>query len=225
MVIRPKLNTQTQLIILGAGRQGRNILEVCFDLEIPVAGFLDDTKQVGHDVNGVRVLGELDKWRELASESDYQFIVGIGWNKARSEISAQIESGGGTLATVIHPSCQISRFASIGAGVFINAFSRVMANAKVQRYCLIEGHSSLGADTVVGEGVGAGPGVILTGGAKVGAGTFLGSGSVILGGARVGIESIIGANATVISDIPDRVLAVGSPAIVTKRLKTPPPPP
>ena len=224
-MIPPKLKTKAQLIILGAGRQGRNILDVCFDLEIPVAGFLDDTKQVGSDVNGVRVLGELDKWRDLDSESGYQYIVGIGWNKARREISARIESAGGSLATVIHPSCQISRFASIGAGVFVNAFSRIMANAEVHRYCLIEGHSTLGADTVVGEGVGVGPGVTLTGGAQVGAGTFLGSGAVILGGARVGTESVIAANATVIRDIPDRVLAAGTPAIIKRLLEAPPAPP
>jgi sugar O-acyltransferase (sialic acid O-acetyltransferase NeuD family) len=224
-MIRPKLKTQTQLIILGAGRQGRNILDVCSELGITVIGFLDDTKPPGHRVNEVRVLGGLDKWNDLASESDCQFIVGIGWNKARREISTRLESGGATLATVIHPSCQISRFASIGTGVFISAFSRVLANAKIHRYCLIEGHSTLGADSVVGEGVVAGSGVTLTGGAQVGAGTFLGSGSVILGPARIGNESIIAANATVIRDIPDRALAAGTPAAIKKRLDAPPGPP
>ena len=133
--------TKTPLIIIGAGRHGRNILDVCSDLDILVIGFLDDTKQVGDKINEVSVLGGIDKWRDLATDSDCQFIVGIGWNKARCEISAQIEAGGGTLATVIHPSCQISRFSTIGSGVFISAFSRIMANGVVKRFCSIEGHS------------------------------------------------------------------------------------
>jgi sugar O-acyltransferase (sialic acid O-acetyltransferase NeuD family) len=224
-MLMTKTQNQMQLVILGAGRQGRNILDVCSDLEISVAGFLDDTKQPGSAVNGIPILGGLEKWKDLASESDYQFIVGIGWNKFRREMSAEIESGGGRLASVIHPSCQISRFANIGSGVFINAFSRVLSNASIQRYCLIEGHSTLGADTVVGEGAGMGSGVTLTGGAQVGAGTFVGSGAVILGPIQVGAESVVAANATVIHDVPDRVLVAGTPATLKKHLETPPAPP
>lgn len=49
----------------------------------------------------------------------------------------------------------------------------------------------------------------------------VGCGACILGGVRVGHDSVIGANAVVIEDVPPYSLAVGVPARVVKRLRSP----
>jgi len=46
-----------KLVIIGAGRHGRLVLDVSIALGWQVLGFLDDTRQPGARVNGVPVLG------------------------------------------------------------------------------------------------------------------------------------------------------------------------
>lgn len=50
----------------------------------------------------------------------------------------------------------------------------------------------------------------------VGSGSWIGHGSIILPGATIGRHVVIGANSVVTGDIPDRSVAVGSPARVIK---------
>ena len=207
-----------KLVILGAGRQGRNILDVCTDLGVEVVGFLDDTKPQGEIVNGVPVLGGFDTLTRPESSAEADYIVGLGDNVIRRRLSDEIEKHGGKLASVVHPSCFISPSAEIGSAVFINSYSRVLANARIGRNALVEGHCTIGSDCVLEDDVACGPGSMLTAGSRIGEAAFLGAGTVVVGPARVGRHSVIGAGATVLTDIPDRVLAVGTPATVKKEL-------
>jgi len=213
-----RIERRRRLIIMGAGRQGRNINDICQVLEIEVVGFLDDTKAPGENINGVPVLGGFDRAQESALIEQAEWIVGIGENVIRRRLCQEIESRGGTLATIIHPACARSPSAVIGKGVYINAFSRLLANTRVGDYALIEGLSSIGTDSVLEEAVLIGPGCQLTAGCRIGACALIGAGAVVLGGAPVGRHSIIGAGATVASEIPDYVLAVGTPARVKRQL-------
>jgi lipopolysaccharide O-acetyltransferase len=53
---------------------------------------------------------------------------------------------------------------------------------------------------------------------EIGAGAWLGENVVIGPGVRVGTGSVVGANAVVLSDVPDRSVAVGAPARIVHRL-------
>jgi acetyltransferase-like isoleucine patch superfamily enzyme len=52
---------------------------------------------------------------------------------------------------------------------------------------------------------------------SIGDGSWIGHGSIVLPGATIGRHVVIGANSVVTSSIPDRSVAVGSPARVIKR--------
>ncbi len=109
--------------------------------------------------------------------------------------------------------------AEIGSAVFISSYSRVLANARIGRNALIEGHCNIGSDCVLENDVACGPGCMLIHGSRIGKAAVLGTGTVVIGPARVGSHSVIGAGATVLTDIPDRVLAVGTPAMVKKEFR------
>jgi len=47
---------------------------------------------------------------------------------------------------------------------------------------------------------------------------FIGTGTSIIPRTQIGARAVIGAGATVISDVPSDVLAVGCPAVVKKHL-------
>jgi len=52
---------------------------------------------------------------------------------------------------------------------------------------------------------------------SIGDGSWLGHGVVVLPGARIGRHVVVGANSVVTGEIPDRSVAVGSPARVIRR--------
>lgn len=200
------------LIIVGAGRQGRNILEICRVTDRAVTGFLDDTKDVSALVNDTPVVGGLKLLEKKDFISEHRWIVGVGDNAARSRLSKQIRDDGGELVSVIHPSCSVAESARIGAGVYINAFTKLLPNCQVSDFCLFEGPSSIGCDTFVGEGCLFGPGVQLLGGAHVGDRSLIGAGTIICENRKVGAECRIGAGSVVLHDILDNSFAFGTPA-------------
>lgn len=52
---------------------------------------------------------------------------------------------------------------------------------------------------------------------SIGDGSWLGHGSVVLPGVTIGRHVVVGANSVVTRDLPDRCVAVGSPARVVRR--------
>ena len=80
-------------------------------------------------------------------------------------------------------------------------------------------HTDLGMPLVIGPDVTIGHMVMLHG-CTIGAGSLIGIGATVLNGATIGKGTIIGAHALVTEgkEIPDGVLAVGSPAKVVREL-------
>ncbi len=204
---------------MAAGRKGRIFADVCALMGLEVIGFLDDTKPADELVNGIPVLGGFDRIEDEAFVKQADWIVGLGNCEIRRTLLKRIEAQGGTLATLIHPTCLISPHAEIGKGVLINAYSRVLPNARVRDYVMIGGHCSIGSDSLIGEGAFIGPGSLIAGQSQIGTCAFIGIGAVVNENAKVGAHSIIGAGATVVGEIPDYVVAIGVPARVKKKLR------
>jgi sugar O-acyltransferase (sialic acid O-acetyltransferase NeuD family) len=209
---------QAPVLILGAGRQGRNINDVCAALGRTVHGFLDDTRAIGEIVNGVEVIGGFARAQDEDLIAALAMIVGVGDSAARASIFETLCRRGACLTTIIHPTCVISPSAEIGRGVFVNAYTRIMANARVADNVLIEGLCTIGADTRIEQSASLGPGCHLTAGVALGARCFLGAGALVVGRGRVGCDSVIGAGATVLDPIADRAFGVGTPARVKRLL-------
>jgi sugar O-acyltransferase (sialic acid O-acetyltransferase NeuD family) len=208
----------TKLVIVGAGRHGRVVLDVCLALGREVIGFLDDTRAPGARVNGVPVLGGFANASEPALLAGALLHVAVGDNRARLQVASAIERAGGRLATLVHPSCDVSPSAEIAEGVFIGSFSRVRPNARLDRCVLVEGQVGVGTDSVIGEGAFLGPGASLTAATRVDQGAFVGAGATVVNAARIGAWSVVGAGSTVLADVAERVLVAGSPAVVKRRL-------
>ena len=77
---------------------------------------------------------------------------------------------------------------------------------------LINSRAIVAHDVVIGAGTHVGPGVIVCGKSKVGSISRIGAGATIIDGINIGSETFIGAGSVVVKDIPDNVVAFGSPA-------------
>ena len=133
----------------------------------------------------------------------------------------------------IHPTARIARNAVVTGDVELGARCTVLFNAVVRGDCagriavgentnIQEGaclHVNVGGETVVGSNVTVGHGAIVHG-CTIGDGTLVGMGAIVIDGARVGKRCLIGAGALVTgtADIPDGMLAIGSPARAVRPL-------
>ena len=205
------------VVIVGAGRQGRSALEAFrSDPEgPPVAGFLDDTKDVGQTILDCPVLGGFDLLDDVSFVANNAWFVGLGDNETRVRIGQGLQAAGATLVNAIHAKSEVSLYSKIGVGVYISAFAHLGSLAQVGDWCLIGSHCVVGNDTWLGEGAFLGASVNLAGGSAVGAHSFVGSGSVVSNRIKVGARCTIGANAAIVRDVPDDRRAQGVPGRLT----------
>ncbi|WP_200949833.1 sugar O-acetyltransferase [Nocardioides sp. Root151] len=117
--------------------------------------------------------------------------------------------------------CSYGFHVTIGAGAFVNADAFFMDDAPI----------------VIGDHVRLGPSVqLMTAlhpveehamrrqgweqalGIEIGENAWLGAGVIVGPGVTIGLNTVVGAGSLVLSDLPDHVVAVGSPAVVVRDL-------
>ena len=94
---------------------------------------------------------------------------------------------------------------------------KIGSGSNIQDNCVV--HVDKGFPVTIGNYVTVGHGAILHG-CQVGDGSLIGMGAIILNGAKIGRNCIVAAGALVTqnTEIPDGMLAMGSPAKVIRKL-------
>ncbi len=204
------------LIIVGAGGFGHEVLQYARDLaagdglRVRFKGFLDDLQaEAGASRHGERVLGTTD-WSAPAPAD--RFIVGVGEPENRERLADRIASGGGTFATIVHPTAYVAPTAMIGHGSVVCPFAFVGPHARLGRHVVVNTHASVGHDCLIGDFTTMSPHVAVSGNAVIGRCVFLGSGSVVTPRCRIGDRAVVSAGAVVYQDVADGQLAHGNPA-------------
>jgi acetyltransferase-like isoleucine patch superfamily enzyme len=70
---------------------------------------------------------------------------------------------------------------------------------------------------VIGDYNHIGPSVTIAGNTSIGSISRIGAGATLIDGIKIGSGSFIGAGSLVVKDIPDRVVAFGSPAKIIRK--------
>lgn len=206
------------LIFLGAG----GIATVAFDIAVArgyeVAGFLDDdTQRHGGTFRGAPVLGGFDLLPKLRAQGLTQAVVALGNCAARLEFAAAAGILGFEMPNLIDPSALVSPDVRLGPGAILMPGTIVNAGATLGANVILNTACSVDHDCRVGDGVLIAPGVRMSGGVSTGRATWVGVGSVVLEGVSIGANVLIGAGSLVLADVPDDVVAYGSPAKVIRR--------
>lgn len=123
-------------------------------------------------------------------------------------------------APLVHPSAEVAATAALGAGATVQPMSVLAPHSDVGRLATINRLVSVGHHTVIGDLCTLNPGVNIAGGSRIGDGVMVGMGANVLEGIEIGASSMIGAGALVTKDIPENVVATGTPARVVKSLNT-----
>lgn len=189
-------------------------VEACAGLEM--AGFLDDNPELapGTRIAGYPLLGRIADATQFAHA---QFICGIGSPRSfRAKPGIILRTGlpRERWATVVHPSCVVSRHAQIGPGTVLLSHVAVGARAQVGAFCTVLQGSIISHDTIIGDHSILAGGVCLSGGCLVAENAYLGARSCLRDGIRVGDRALVGMGAVVTKDIPADAVAFGNPARV-----------
>ena len=210
-----------KIVIIGAGQHARVVLyNVEEQNKYEVIGFLDsDDNRIGKIFEGKEILGNYQKenLKEFSKKiGTNKFFIGFGHMKYRKKVFDYFINNGWEAVNIIHPNAVVSKNARLGKGILIECGCLVTPNPVIGDNVVVNTGSQVNHDNIIENNVYIASGVILSGGIKIGENTLLDDGVIVTLGCSVGKNSLIGAGAVVTKNIPDEVVAYGSPCKVIR---------
>ena len=130
------------LLILGAGSHGQEVMELAQSLRIfQKIDFLDDTKP---EIS-------IGSFRDYAKHlTEYPIAIpAVGNTEARIRRMNTLNVGGFLIPTLIHPSAVVSQHAEIGNGTVICARATIGTGAKIGKGCIISSGATIDRNAVL----------------------------------------------------------------------------
>ena len=205
-----------KVIILGAGGHAKSITDIILKSGDEVLGFLDDNVEIDTCIiksKDIKVIGKIDDAKDLSANNDMFFIIGIGNNKIRENISTKFELN---YYTAIHPTSVIAEDVIIGEGTAIMANAVINVGSKIGKHSIVNTGAIVEHDNVIDDYVHLSPGVILSGTVTVGRCTHLGTGTKVRNNINITSNTIVGVGGVVVKDVKEEGTYVGVPV---RRLK------
>ncbi len=200
------------LLIIGAGGHGKVVADTALETgRWDEVMFLDDAWPEKKKNGSWDILGNTDQlalWRPRFADA----VVAMGNNLLRIELQSRLLAAGFEIATIVHPSARVSRFARLGAGTVVFANAVVNVDSEVGEAVIINTAATVDHDCQLGRGVHVAPGANLGGGVTVGDFTWIGIGAAVRHYIAIGVGVTVGAGAVVVNNLPDGVTAFGCPA-------------
>ena len=203
-----------KLAIVGASGHGKVIAELAETLGYDV-NFYDDAYPSITHVEHWHIKGTFEDLLSLEQDETTAFVA-IGNNRIRESKVHLLNEKKFALATLIHPSANVSKYALIEYASVILAGAVVNAFATVGMGCIINSGAIVEHDCNVAEFAHISPNAALAGGVSIGKRSWIGIGANINQLLEIGYDTIIGAGSTVVKSIGSNVIAYGSPAVTIK---------
>lgn len=197
-------------IIFGAGGHGNSIASAIIAQGDGISAVIDPYVTIGI-LHGAPVFNE---WQDADINSATKFAIAIGNNAKRASIAAPVieEFSIDRFKPVVHPTASIGLDATIGWGSVVLANATIGAYADLQEFCVVNNNAVADHDTKLGRYASLGPGALLGGCVELGAFTAIGIGAVVLEQTIIGEDVVVGANSTVLQDVGNNQMLVGTPA-------------
>jgi len=208
---------ETKLLIIG---KGDNIITMILDnlnssnlnpkitiynnLDLPIQN------QFNHDIFDLEILNKVNL------ENYNAFTLGVYQPQHKIKIIENIKPNLKKMINIIHDGLDLSLMSKIGYGILINSKVSIAAHSIIGNFVSINRHVSIGHHSIIGDYCSINPGSNIAGRVTIGEGTTIGMGTNILDGIKIGKNTIIGSGSLVTKDIPNDVVAYGSPCKVIR---------
>jgi sugar O-acyltransferase (sialic acid O-acetyltransferase NeuD family) len=209
--------------VVGASGHAKVIIDILEREDVSrIVGLIDSFKPPGTKLMGYEVIGpEQCIPHLLASRRISGGIVAIGHNWTRKQVTDRIRESAPELAFVnaIHPSARIAREVELGSGIAIMAGVSINPGSRIGDGCFLNTNASADHDNVLGEFSCLQPNSATGGNVSLGPFSSISMGASVIHGVAVGAHTVVGAGSTVLADLPDFVIAFGTPCRVIRPRK------
>ena len=194
----------------GFGRETLTMLDACYSssgrsLSELAVFMVSDEYANNQEVMGVSVIKE-----SAFHPEKYKVVVAVAETRLREQIVNRLPSN--TMYTqVIHPSSVVSRWATIGEGAIIAAGVVITCNVSIGRHAHLNLNTTVGHDCSIGDFFTAAPLTAISGNCSIGNRVYMGTQSSTRQGVEIFDQVTIGMSSTVLNDVPDEGVYIGSP--------------
>ncbi|AFQ45945.1 acetyltransferase [Desulfosporosinus meridiei] len=206
------------LIIVGAGGHGREVLEWVKDINENkptwnVLGFIDDNlDKLTDKKSSYQIIGKIADWKV---EENQCFALGIASPVLKEKVTQLLMERGAEFVSVIHPTARIAESAGYGIGLVAYPNSGIGPDAYVGDFVTLLS-SKIGHDAWVGDYTTISSHCGVNGEVKLGKRVFLGSHAAIVPSKRIGDDVYVGLGSVVINDVENNTKVFGNPARSTR---------
>lgn len=166
-----RVPTELNLLILGAGSHGRDIMEIAESLHVfNKISFLDDI------VEGKDIIGRCKDAARFRNEYPCAFVA-IGDNKKRKQYASFLKDRNFLIPKLVAPTATISSNAKLGEGTVIMSQANLGA-ANIGKFCIIAPSCTISSDVEIEDHVRIDSGAIIPRGAKLPNGIWVKSGEI-----------------------------------------------
>ena len=209
------MNPQPVLII-GASGHAHSVLSLLYrHAGYQPFGLIDSFKPSGSQAYGLPILGrEADVPQLCHRHGLHHLLVAIGDNAQRQAMTErlQLQCKEVVFPSLVDPTAVVAIDAQLGPGVLVMSQAHVGSGCVLEAGSLLNTQASLDHDGFLGPYASLAPGAITGGHVRIGGRSFIGLGSRVVQKVRIGSDTVVGAGSLVLKDLPDGIVAYGSPA-------------
>jgi len=193
------------IAIFGCGGHARSIADVALFNGQSEFIFIDNNAKAKETIYGQPVFTE-----NPIENSCLNGILAIGDNLARKKSADNIKDI--KFINIISKQAYVSDRAQIGQGIFIAHFAYIGPSVHISDHTIINTGAIIEHEVTIGDFSHIAPNVTVAGRVIIGNNVFIGAGSTVVDKVKIISNVVIGANSTVIHDIFESGVYIGSPA-------------
>ncbi len=219
---RSESEREHRVVLWGATGHAKVLRESLRQRGMEVTALFDNDPNVQPPWPGACLCGGEEGFREwLQRGGDACWcLVAIGGHRGadRRRLQHFMQGHGLTPLTWVDPRASVATDAQLGPGSQVLMGASVGVEVRLGSAVIVNTNASVDHECELADGVHIAPGATLCGVVRVGRDTMIGAGAIVLPRKTIGTGSIVGAGAVVTRDLPDGVIAYGSPARVIRRI-------
>ena len=203
------------MVVIGSGGHARVVIE-CLQMAGREILFCTEiaSELYGKTIDGTLIKGPDELILDLDfSKVDLANGMGsIGEPILRQKVYERFSQQGYRFTSVVHPSATVAKSVKISDGVQIMACAVAQAGVVIGSNSIINTAATIDHDCQIGAHCHIAPRVAVSGQVVIGNRSHVGTGANVIQAIHIGENCVVGAGATVVKNLPDGTVAVGTPA-------------